>query len=265
MMAITRRPAPRLADGERTYLNRTPIDTTKAEAQHAAYVDLLRAWGLAVTTLPAEPTLPDSVFVEDAAIVLPEVALVTPLGATSRSAEADLMERALGAVRAQPVVRLAGEARIEGGDVLRLGRHLFIGQGPRTDQQGLDAVARIVADFGYTVTPVRVTGCLHLKTACTALSDETLLINPDWVDAAPFDGLDLLPVDPREPFAANVLRAKGHLAIASSFPRTAGRIRRRGFDVGELDISEFLKAEAGLTCMSVLGAVNTTSEPLIAP
>lgn len=164
------------------------------------------------------------------------------------------MASVLGALCRQPVIRLTGEARIEGGDVLRLGRHLFIGQGPRTDKQGLDAVARIVADFGYTVTPVRVTGCLHLKTACTALSDSALVINPDWVDAAPFDGLDLLPVDPSEPFAANVLRARGHLAIASSFPRTAERIRSRGFGVGELDISEFLKAEAGLTCMSVLMA-----------
>jgi len=231
---------------------RRPIDLERALSEHDAYVRLLTTWGLDVIVLGASTDLPDSVFVEDAAIVLPEVAIVTPLGAASRSAEAELMARALEEHGLKPVRRLAPEARLEGGDVLRLGRHLFVGQGSRTDRAGLDRLAAIVTPFGYSVTPVAVSGCLHLKTGCTALRHDTLIINPDWVDTSPFTGLDLLPVDPAEPFAANVLRVNNFLAMPSGFPRTAERIRSRGFDVDEVDITEFQKAEAGLTCMSVI-------------
>ena len=259
--AVVRTPSPNLASCELTWIARAPIDPGRAAHQHASYVDRLRAWNLKVTTLPAEATLPDSVFVEDTAVILPEITIVARLGTASRAPEADLMAGPLAVLCARPIVRMQPPARLEGGDVLRVGRRLFVGQGPRTDERGLAAFASIVKQYGYDVMPVPVTGCLHLKTACTALSDDTLLINPDWVDAASFEGFDLVPVAPDEPFAGNVLRVGERLAIPDGFPETTGRILGKGFNVETIDISEFRKAEAGLTCLSLIGCAAPRSLP----
>jgi dimethylargininase len=239
-----------LARCELTHRQRGPIDLARALAQHAAYGELLRSLGLDVVELPADPAFPDCCFVEDVAVVLDEVALVTMPGAASRRGELDAVAETL--ARFRPLERTALPATIEGGDVLRVGRRLFVGRSARTNGEGIARLAAVARPLGYEVTAVPVTGCLHLKSAVTALDAERLLANPDWIDTAPFSGFDLEPVAPGEPGAANVLRIDGLVVAHPGFPRTLERIAALGYAVHPLDVSEFIKAEAALTCKSLL-------------
>ncbi|MEO1369573.1 MAG: arginine deiminase family protein [Acidobacteriota bacterium] len=248
--ALVHRPSPTLQNCELTYLDASPIDPTLAARQHAGYVALLRRHGFEVTVLDRNLHLPDAVFVEDTAVVLDEVAILTPMGVASRAPETGLIASALAPLR--PLVRIQAPAKLEGGDVLRVGRQLFVGQGTRTDAAGLRALAAVAEPLGYEVTGVEVTGCLHLKTGCTALDPETVLIHPDWVDGAAFAGFRRLEVPRSEPFAANTLDLGDAVAVPSSFVATRALLDEDGRRVEAVDISEFLKAEAGLTCMSLL-------------
>jgi dimethylargininase len=241
-----------LASCELTFREREPIDLGRALAQHAAYAELLRGLGLEVVELPADPAYPDCCFVEDVAVVLDEVALVTRPGAASRRGEIAPVASAL--ARYRPTLATPEPATLEGGDVLRVGRRLFVGRSSRTNAAGIERLTSVAEPHGYRVIPVPVTGCLHLKTAVTALDDERLLVNPSWLDAAPLRGLELVDVDPSEPGAANVLRVGGHVVVHAGFPRTFERIAALGYAVLPLDVSEFLKAEAALTCKSLLFA-----------
>lgn len=250
MVVVTRAPSDALASCELTFVDRTPIDYSRAAAQHRAYNEALRACGVAVEVLPAAPDLPDAVFVEDTALVLDELAVLTRPASLTRQAELALIEPVLR--RWRNVTRLAAPATVEGGDILRMGRTLFVGLSVRTNQAGIDGLRALVEPRGYQVVPVAVTGCLHLKTACTALDDETVLINAGWIDATPFQTFRQVPVDPAEPWGGNVLRLNGRLIMNQAFPRTLDCVVARGYDVIRLDISEFLKAEAGLTCMSLI-------------
>jgi len=258
-VALTRGVSPAIAQCELTFLEREPIDYARAVAQHGAYVCLLEDLGLRVVQLDADAGLPDCCFVEDIAIVLDEVAVLTRPGAPSRRGETAAVAAALDAYR--PIVRLREPARIDGGDVLVLGRRLFVGLSNRTDPAGRQALADAVRPFGYEVVPVKVEGCLHLKTAVTAAGADVLLANPDWVDLAPFRGLETIDVAPEEPGAANVLRAGEAVVAAAGFPRTTDRLRARGLDVRTVDVSEFQKAEGGVTCKSLLFDVAEDARP----
>jgi dimethylargininase len=249
-VAITRGVSPAIARCELTYLERAPIDYPRALAQHAAYERLLEDLGLEVIRLEADEALPDCCFVEDIAIVLDEIAVLTRPGASSRRGETAAVAEALDAYR--PIVRLEEPARIDGGDVLVLGHRLFVGLSNRTDAAGREALADAVRPLGYEVVPVRMDGCLHLKTAVTAAAPDVLLVNPAWVDLTPFRDLERIDVDPGEPWAANVVAAGGAVVAAAGFPRTADRLRARGLDVHTVDVSEFQKAEGGVTCKSLL-------------
>jgi dimethylargininase len=249
-IALMRGVPPTLAECELTYRDREPIDLDRAVAQHASYAALLRSLGLEVLELPADPALPDCCFVEDVAIVLDEVALLTMPGAPSRRGEVRAVEEALG--RFRPLERTRLPATLEGGDVLRVGRRLFVGRSERTNEAGIARLAAVAEPLGYRVAPVNVTGCLHLKSAVTALDDERLLANPAWIDPSPFAGLGVVAVDADEPGAANVLRAGGAVVAHPGFPRTVERLRALGYAVRTLDVSEFIKAEAALTCKSLL-------------
>lgn len=240
----------RLGECELTFVRRQRIDVDRARTQHSAYCAALRACGVDVRVLNVSPALADAVFLEDAAVVLDEVAIAAVMGAPSRRTEVDNLAPVLAELR--PLVRLRPPATLEGGDVLRVGRTLWVGQSPRTNAQGVAALAQAVLAFGYEVVPVRVHGCLHLKTACTALDDDTLLVNPDWIDTAPFAGRRLVAVDRGEPFAANVLRLRADLLTSASYPRTLERLLAAGYGVRALDISELEKAEAGVTCLSLV-------------
>jgi dimethylargininase len=250
LVALTREPARALDACELTYREREPIDATAAAEQHRGYRAALEACGARVVTLPAVDELPDSVFVEDTAIVLEGVAVLTRPGVESRRGEVSLIEPEV--ARLRPVVRVEAPATLEGGDVLRLGRRLYVGLSPRTNAEGADALRRLAAPHGYEVVAVEPRGCLHLKTGCSGLDEETVLVNPEWVDAAVFRGREVLAVDASEPWAANVLSVGRSVCVSAAFPRTAEKLARRGYDVRAAEVSEFAKAEGGLTCMSLL-------------
>lgn len=250
LTALTHRPSPALNRCELTFLSAHPIDIDLANHQHTAYGDLLRRCGAEVITLDKNLALPDSVFVEDTALVLDEIAIMTSMGAASRRAETAAIETEL--ARFRPITRLRLPAQIDGGDILRIGHTLYVGQSTRTNAAGMNALAEIVAPYGYEVSGVSVTGCLHLKTGCTALDDRTLLLNPHWIDPAPFAGFELIPVPETEPFAANILRIGPIICMPTDFTQTRTRVEQRGYRLEVVDISEFLKAEAGLTCMSLI-------------
>jgi dimethylargininase len=135
---------------------------------------------------------------------------------------------------------------------LRVGSTLFVGVSARTNHAGIEQLSEELRSFGYKVTPVTVRGCLHLKSACCALGEKTILANPDWVDTQPLEGLDIVRVPPGEARAANVLVLGEAVVMPAGFPLTAGILEGLGWDVRTLDISELMKAEAGLTCSSVL-------------
>jgi len=250
-IAILRTPPPDLEQCELTHLGRTSIDRALAAAQHENLAQILSDRNYTVITLPPVPGLPDSAFVEDTALILPEAAILLPLGTASRTAESELMratlEELFGIVRSIPA-----SAKIEGGDILRIGKQIFVGISTRTELAGAEALAGIAGEWGYEVSTVEVSGSLHLKTAVTAPDDASVLLNPDWVDRGAFADKDIIEVDGSEPFAANILRLGSKLVAHEGFPLTIGRLKNAGFDVIETDISEFLKAEAGLTCLCLI-------------
>lgn len=250
IVALTREPARALDACELTYREREPIDAGAAAAQHRGYREALEDCGARVIALPSVDELPDSVFVEDTAIVLGEVAVLTRPGVESRRGEVELIEKEV--ARLRPVVRVEAPATLEGGDVLRLGRTLYVGLSPRTNAEGADALRRLAAPYGYEVVEVEPRGCLHLKTGCSGLGDEAVLVNPEWVDAGIFRGREVVRVDASEPWAANVLRVGGSVCVSAAFPRTAEMLAARGYDVHAVEVSEFAKAEGGMTCMSLL-------------
>jgi dimethylargininase len=250
LTAIIRAVSPALPQCQLSFIPRQPIDLAIARSQHRAYEKLLLSLGAQVISLPAEPDLPDSMFVEDPALVLDELAVIFPLGAESRRREGATIAAALAPFRKLAYVELPGTA--EGGDILRLGRKLFVGRTARSNAEGIAQLSRIVAPAGYQVVGVPVTGCLHLKSAVTSLGQDTLLANRAWFDGSCFEGYDWVDVDPAEPQAANALVLAGTVIFPASFPRTRARIESRGFRVMSLDISELQKAESGLTCSSLL-------------
>src|SRR5216684_4250839 len=252
LTAITRAVSPAIVHCELSFIDRKPIDLVTAQEQHHAYEELLRRLGVRVISLPAEPDLPDSIFVEDPAIVLDELAVILPLGTDTRRREAASLAQALVKFRKLEYVTLPGT--LEGGDVLRIARKIFVGLTQRSNAEGIRQLAAILAPHNYEVIAVPVTGCLHLKSAVTLLGRNTLLANRAWFDAAPLAGHEWIDVDPAEPHAANGLALAGTIILPASFPRTRARIEARGFHVTPLDISELQKAESGLTCSSLLFA-----------
>jgi len=250
LTAIMRGVSPAMANCELTFLARVPIDLAKALEQHRAYEKVLEKFGAKVISLPAEPALGDSMFVEDPAMVLDEVAVIFPLGTESRRAEAASLATVLSNFRELKYVQLPGTA--EGGDILRVERHLFAGLSKRTNEDGIRQLQSIVEEYGYTVTAVRVSGCLHLKSAATFLGRNTLLVNRKWFNDSCMPGFEWIDVAPEEPHAANALAFNDTVILPASFPLTRTRIEARGFTVLPLDISELQKAESGLTCSSLL-------------
>lgn len=251
MHAFVRAPSPRLADCELTHVARAPIDLPRAGAEHEAYVATPRALGCTIEFLPPLPDHADGVFVEDTALLLPEIAILLRPGAASRAAEVDSVRAAL--ARRGPCAALAA-GRMDGGDVLRIGRTLFVGVGGRTDATGVASLRELLAPHGYRVEPVTTRGCLHLKTAVTFVPPGLVVVNPAWFDATILGPHRVVRVDAREPFAANTLTLGGVTLVGAGSPRTAESLAGAGVAARSLDISELQKAEAGLTCLSLIGA-----------
>ncbi len=257
MIVVTRAVSPSLDRCQLEHVDRRPIDVDRAAHQHAAYEAVLEDLGCAVERVEPAPALPDAVFVEDTAVVVPEVAILTRPGAAARRPEVEGVAAVLG--RHRPLRSIESPATLDGGDVLRLGRRVWVGESVRTNQAGAAQLRRILEPLGYEVATVPVTGCLHLKTAVTAVGPDTLLLNPHWVDA-PFRGLATIEVDPREPYGANALRVDGSgsagvrsaVIVAAAHPRTRDRLDAAGIRTAAIDVSELAKAEAGVTCCSIL-------------
>ena len=248
--ALIRQPSPLMASAcELTHLGRAPIDMALARHQHHGYAMALRGLGLEVSVLPSLEDYADCAFVEDTCICLPEIAIACRPGTASRRGEVASVAAALTNVR---IFTINAPSTIEGGDVLRVGRTLYVGQTTRTNAAGIAALTAIVSPFGYAVIGVKTSGTLHLKTACTALPSGTFLANLDWFDPTPFGDAGFILVDKDEPFAGNTLTIGETILFPAAHPRTAAKVAALGFETALVDISEFAKAEAGLTCLSLI-------------
>lgn len=249
-IAITRTVSRALEHCELTHLARRPIELALARRQHAAYEQALRDAGCEVRQLAEQPEHPDSVFVEDTVIVLDEIAVITRPGAASRRGETASMATALAGLRELRQVEAPGT--LDGGDVLRLDRTLYVGASARSNADGVAQLARLVAPFGYRVEAVPLRDCLHLKSAVTRVSADRLLLNPAWVEARHFPGFDAVQVDLAESHAANAVLVGDVVVYPLSCPRTADALRQLGIEVRGVDMSETEKAEGGVTCCSVI-------------
>jgi dimethylargininase len=250
LRAFTRAVPPNMGRCELTYRDREPISHDRAAGQHAEYCGLLRHRGAEVTTLAASARHPDCCFVEDAAVVVGGVAVFAAMGAASRRGEQRAVEAALG--RFCETRRLPAPATIDGGDVVKVGRKVFVGLSRRTNAAGFEALARVAAERGYEAAAVNVGRCLHLTTACGVVDEETLIVNPRWVDTSAFRGMRVLAVPEDEPWAANTLRVGGAVCVEAGAPRTLELVSGHHADVEVLDISEFRKAEGSLSCLSII-------------
>jgi dimethylargininase len=250
LVALTREVSPSITRCELTHLQRQPIDLDRARTQHRGYESALARLGCRVEKLPVEPDLPDSVFVEDTAIVLNETALITRPGAASRRPETRGIALALLSYRELSFIEEPGT--VDGGDVLCVGKKVYVGISQRTNPAGIEQVRGALKPFGYTVHGVQVKGCLHLKSAVTPVGPDTLLINRRWVERGIFKPLQVLDVDPSEPYGANALWFGGKALYSPAFPRTAKRLEARGIGLDFVDLSELAKAEGALTCCSLI-------------
>jgi dimethylargininase len=250
MIAFVREVSPSLAACELSFLERAPIDVERAREQHAHYAAELTALGCSIEWLAPLPANADAVFVEDTAVVLPEVAVITRPGVASRRGEVESVAASLASHR--PLRRIAAPGSLEGGDVVRIGRKLYIGASRRSNAAGIEQLRVALAPFGYRVASVALRDCLHLKSACTFIPPDILLVNPAWVDPKVFDVRTVVEVDEGEAFAANTLSVQGVTLVSAAFPRTEQRLREAGVTTRALDVSELQKAEAALTCMSLM-------------
>ena len=250
IVAITREVSPSIARCELTHLTRHEIDVEVARSQHLQYEKILMDMGCHLRRLPPEPNLPDSVFVEDTAIVLDELALVTRPGATSRREETRSVAEVLREYR--KIFHIVSPGTLDGGDVLQIGRTLYVGKTGRTNESGVDQLMELVSPYEYKVETVEVEGCLHLKSAVTLVGENMLLMNRSWVDPERFGSMEYIDIDPMEPYAANALLVGDQLVYPASFPKTLRRLESKGLSVRVVDVSELQKAEGAVTCCSLI-------------
>ncbi|HEY3825277.1 MAG TPA: arginine deiminase-related protein [Bryobacteraceae bacterium] len=250
LTALTRAVSRSLGSCELTWHARQEIDIDLAIEQHRQYERSLADLGVRVIALPEQPEMPDAVFVEDPLIVFDEVAIVTRLGAASRRTESESLAEAISPFR--PVRRLREPATLDGGDVMRIGGDVFVGSSSRTNAEGFRQLKEELEPFGYNVRPVTVRGCLHLKSACCALGNDAILANTAWLDPEPLRNYRIVEVPADEPDAANILRIADTVIMPACFPQTQKKVRAEGLDIRAVDISELMKAEAAVTCSSVI-------------
>jgi dimethylargininase len=233
-----------------THLERQSIDLERARSQHRAYCTALVELGCRIREIEELPDYPDSVFVEDSALVFDELAILTRPGAESRRGEVQSVAEALSPYRT--IERITAPATLDGGDVIVVGSLVLVGRTSRTSSTAIGQLETLLHPHGYQVIEIEVTGCLHLKTAATAIAEDALLVNPEWVDVADFGALETVSIDPREPFAANSVRIASGLLYSSCYPHTLDRLKALGLDPELVDASELSKAEGALSCCSLI-------------
>ncbi len=248
--AITRQVSRHLDQCALTFLTREPIAVGLAAKQHAGYEAVLRELGVMVEHQRELVTYPDSVFVEDTALVLDEVAVITRPGEPSRRGETDHIAPIL--ARYRPLADIDAPGTLEGGDIVRLGKRLFVGLSSRSNAAGAEQLRAIVKPFGYTVDTVHLEDALHLKSAVSVLNSDTILANPAWVETSKFGARRVLTVAQDEPLGGNVLAIDEMLIVSDAYPRTRELLERSGFATRAVQVTELHKAEAGVTCMSLV-------------
>lgn len=246
--AITRKPGENFAQGL-TSANLGPPSYALILEQHAAYLERLRSLGLEVVVLEPEPDYPDGYFVEDAAIVTPRLAVITRPGAASRRGEEITIQPVL--ARYLPTVQIQAPGTVDGGDVLMVGSHFFVGLSERTNPEGAAQLGRSLEEHGYTWVALPVGAGLHLKSSVNSLGGDTLLITPELADYDEFADYDRIILDADEAYAANTLWVNDTLLTPKGFPKTRRKLEATGLEVIELDVSEVRKMDGGLTCMSL--------------
>jgi dimethylargininase len=250
LRALTR-PVPKsLGNCELTYLPRTPIDIVRARQQHVAYEHALTQMGCVVESVGAAMELPDSVFIEDTAVVLDEIAVIARPGVPSRRTETDAVAAALG--RYRRLAAICAPATLDGGDVLRIDRDVYVGVSGRTNGAAVTQLTELIAPYRYRVHTVQTRGCLHLKSAVTCVGEGLIVYNPEWVDPRHFVGVKRIEIDPREPFGANAVWIGESVLCSAAAPNTRARLESRGLHVRVVDVSELAKAEGALTCCSLI-------------
>ena len=249
-IAITRQVSPAINQCELTHIEREPIDYQRACIQHKQYEDALCQLGVDVISLDEDADLPDSVFVEDVALVLDDCAIMLNPGASSRRPEVASVEKALSPYRT--IYRIQPPATVDGGDILTVGRTIYVGLSTRSTDTAVEQMKAILTDTSYEVRAVRVTGCLHLKSAVTQVSADTLLINPEWVQKEDFSGMEFIEVAPSEPYAANAVLVEDTIIYPSAFPKTQAKLAQAGIRMSIVDADELAKAEGAVTCCSLI-------------
>ena len=250
LTALTRQVSPLIDNCLLENLPRQEIDAAKAARQHVEYEACLQDLGIQIVRVPDAPECPDGVFVEDPAVTLDEAAVILPMGTEVRRKEVPSVAETL--ARFKPLIHVRPPAMLEGGDVMRIGKTLFVGMSVRSNQEGVERFAAAVGPMGYTVKPVRVYGCMHLKSGCCYAGAGTVVANREWVDVSPFREFSIIDVPADEPWAADVLAIGETVLMPSCFPGTRRLLEQRGFQVTALDVSELMKAEAAVTCMSII-------------
>ena len=249
-IALTRSVPPTIVNCELTHLKREPIELSRAIEQHGLYEKALVEIGCTIQQFPPLPDLPDSVFVEDTAVVLPEIAIIARPGAASRRAEVTSVADVL--LACLPLAFIKSPGTLDGGDVLPVGSTIYVGESSRTNAEGIRQLAELTSVYGYRVRPVKTSGCLHLKSAVTRVADDVILLNSAWVDSSCFRGLSQIEVCPSEPFAANALWIGDNVICAATSHRTCQRLEQNGINVHVVEMDELQKAEGAVTCCSIL-------------
>ena len=249
--AIVRTPAPSLTEGLTSAQLGKP-DYALALQQHAAYIAALQACGLAVTVLEPDPAYPDSCFVEDTAVLAERLAVITRPGAPSRQGEQQRVAQALRAFyRPEQIETLLPPGTLEGGDVMRVEDHFYIGLSARTNAEGARQLIAILEQHGYTGSTVQMQEMLHLKTGLAYLEHNRLLAAGEFIQHPLFALFRRIPIDPAEAYAANCIYINGTVLVPAGYPRTLAQIEAAGLPVLAVDTSEFRKLDGGLSCLSL--------------
>lgn len=246
--AIVRMPGPDFHQGL-TEETLGPPDYDLMLQQHQAYIKALETAGLKVVVLDPLPNFPDAYFVEDTAVITPYVAVITRPGAASRRGEVGSLEPII--TKYRPVYHIEAPGTLDGGDVLRIDNHFYVGVSKRTNPEGAGQLGRILEEYGHTWTPVPVSAGLHLKTNVSYLGGNTLLVTRNLADRDDFRGYDKILVEPGEERAANCLQINNSLLVPKGFPKTQALLQPLGYDLIEVEASEARKMDGGLSCMSI--------------
>lgn len=246
--AITRLPGKNFADGLTAAKLGRP-DYNLILQQHHAYRQALLSLGLDVVVLPAELTYPDGYFVEDPAIITPKIAVITRPGAPSRLGEETSLSPFLQYYRPLSYIREPGT--VDGGDVLMVREHFFIGLSERTNREGANQLVNFLVGAGHTAETVPVAAGLHLKSSVNFVGNNTLLVTKNLSGYPGFSTYNKIILDEDEEYAANTLWVNHNLLMPKGFPNTHTKLTGLGLPIIELDVSEVRKMDGGLTCMSL--------------